>query len=117
MRISDWSSDVCSSDLRGIVAGRVGPRPLTHRDQGSMHENHFKKAIASGSVQLGLWQAFASALPAELCASCGFDWLLFDGEHGPNTVQTLLAQIQAVAAYPVRSEEHTSELQSLMRIS
>src|SRR3546814_14235921 len=70
-----------------------------------MHENHFKKAIASGSVQLGLWQAFASALPAELCASCGFDWLLFDGEHGPNTVQTLLAQIQAVAAYPVRSEE------------
>src|SRR3546814_6208600 len=59
------------------------------------------KEVAAGSVQLGLWQAFASALPAELCAPCGCVWLLFDGEHGPNTVQTLLAQIQAVAAYPV----------------
>lgn len=50
---------------------------------------------------MGIWQAFAHPLTAELCASTGFDWLLFDGEHGPNTVQTLLAQLQAVSAYPV----------------
>jgi 4-hydroxy-2-oxoheptanedioate aldolase len=68
-----------------------------------MRDNQFKKAIGSGPVPLGLWQAFASALPAEVCAACGFDWLLFDGEHGPNTVQTLLAQIQAVSSYPLEA--------------
>lgn len=66
-----------------------------------MRENRFKKSITRGEAQLGLWQAFAHPLTAELCASTGFDWLLFDGEHGPNTVQTLLAQLQAVSAYPV----------------
>src|SRR3546814_18328579 len=34
MRISDWSSDVCSSDLRGVGAGEsaacAGWRPATH---------------------------------------------------------------------------------------
>src|SRR5690606_26688911 len=35
------------------------------------------------------------------CAGAGFDWLLFDGEHAPNTPQTLLMQIQAVASSPV----------------
>lgn len=64
-----------------------------------MRENRFKQAIAAGQTQLGLWQALAHPLTAELCASAGFDWLLFDGEHGPNTVQTLLGQLQAVSAH------------------
>lgn len=50
---------------------------------------------------LGLWQALATPYTAEICAGAGFDWLLFDGEHAPNTAQTLLAQLQAVAPYPV----------------
>lgn len=50
---------------------------------------------------LGLWQALANGYTAEICAGAGFDWLLFDGEHAPNTLQTLLAQLQAVAPYPV----------------
>jgi len=50
---------------------------------------------------LGLWQALANPYTAEICANAGFDWLLFDGEHAPNTVQTLLAQLQAVAPYPI----------------
>ena len=41
------------------------------------------------------------AYTAEICAGAGYDWLLFDGEHAPNTIQTLLAQLQAVSAYPV----------------
>ncbi|HKR89665.1 MAG TPA: HpcH/HpaI aldolase/citrate lyase family protein [Phenylobacterium sp.] len=49
---------------------------------------------------IGLWQALANAYTAEICASSGYDWLLFDGEHAPNTLQTLLAQLQAVQAYP-----------------
>lgn len=63
--------------------------------------NGFKQAIAAGQAQLGLWQALANPYTAEVCAGAGYDWLLFDGEHAPNSVQTLLAQLQAVAPYPV----------------
>src|SRR5690606_37571560 len=31
----------------------------------------------------------------------GLDWLLIDGEHGPNDLGTILTQLQAAAAYPV----------------
>ena len=63
--------------------------------------NSFAERITSGRPQIGLWQALATSYTAEICASAGFDWLLFDGEHAPNTLQTLLAQLQAVAPYPV----------------
>jgi 4-hydroxy-2-oxoheptanedioate aldolase len=65
--------------------------------------NHFKSALAEGRLQIGLWQSLASAYAAEICAGAGYDWLLFDGEHAPNTVQTMLAQLQAVTAYPVEA--------------
>ncbi len=42
----------------------------------------------------------ANAYTAEICASAGFDWLLVDGEHAPNDLAALLAQAQAIAAYP-----------------
>ena len=35
-----------------------------------------------------------------MVAGAGFDWLLIDGEHAPNTVPTILAQLQAIAPYP-----------------
>ena len=54
-----------------------------------------------GRAMLGLWQALAAPYTAEICARAGFDWLLFDGEHAPNTAQTMLAQLQAVAPFPV----------------
>lgn len=59
----------------------------------------FLDRLAPGQPQLGLWQALANPYTAEICARSGFDWLLFDGEHAPNTVQTLLAQLQAVAPF------------------
>ncbi len=61
----------------------------------------FLQALQSGRAQLGLWQALAYPYTAEICARAGFDWLLFDGEHAPNTIQSLLAQLQAVAPFPV----------------
>lgn len=61
----------------------------------------FKDAIAAGRPQIGLWQALANPYTAEICAGAGFDWLLIDGEHAPNDVPLILAQLQAVAAYPV----------------
>jgi len=65
--------------------------------------NRLKTALAEGRPQFGLWQSLAHPYAAEICAAAGFDWLLFDGEHAPNTVTTLLAQLQAVAAYPVEA--------------
>jgi len=41
----------------------------------------------------------ADPIAAELCANTGFDWLLLDGEHAPNDLRTLLAQLQAIAPY------------------
>jgi 4-hydroxy-2-oxoheptanedioate aldolase len=65
--------------------------------------NRLKSALAEGRPQFGLWQSLGHPYTAEVCAAAGFDWLLFDGEHAPNTVTTLLAQLQAVSAYPVEA--------------
>ena len=65
-----------------------------------MWRNPLKHALADGRPQFGLWQALASPYTAELCAGAGHDWLLFDGEHAPNDIRSMLAQLQAVAPYP-----------------
>src|SRR3546814_5183016 len=90
MRISDWSSDVCSSDLRalgsrGAVVDFIGAQVET-RD--SALGNDLGKAASHvvGVLQLAP-QAFR------------------------------LGMGEGVAVWMQRSEEHTSELQSLMRIS
>lgn len=63
--------------------------------------NAFKQAIGQGKPQIGLWQALASPYTCEICAGAGFDWLLIDAEHAPNTIPLVLAQLQAAGAYPV----------------
>jgi 4-hydroxy-2-oxoheptanedioate aldolase len=63
-------------------------------------QNHFKRAIAAGRQQLGLWVSLANAYTAEVVAGAGFDWLVLDTEHSPNEVVDVLTQLQAVAPYP-----------------
>lgn len=63
-------------------------------------DNVFKRALARGDTQIGLWLGLADAYTAELCATAGFDWLLIDGEHGPNDLRSMLAILQALAPYP-----------------
>ena len=63
--------------------------------------NPFKAAIAEPGARIGLWLGLADPYAAELCATAGFDWLLIDGEHGPNDLRSMLAALQAVAPYPV----------------
>lgn len=63
-------------------------------------ENSFKAALKAGRPQIGLWLGLSSSYSAELLAGAGFDWLLIDGEHTPNNVQTVLTQLQAIAPYP-----------------
>ena len=63
--------------------------------------NHFKQALLDKKPQIGLWVGLADPYAAEALAGTGFDWLLIDGEHAPNDVRQVLAQLQAVAPYPV----------------
>lgn len=62
--------------------------------------NPFKRALAQKQLQIGLWLGLANAYTTEICAGAGFDWLLIDGEHAPNDLNTILAQLQAIAGYP-----------------
>ncbi len=60
--------------------------------------NQFKQALRQGRPQIGFWLGLASAYSAEICAGAGFDWLLIDCEHGPQSLPLVLAQLQAVDA-------------------
>ncbi|BBI53520.1 2,4-dihydroxyhept-2-ene-1,7-dioic acid aldolase [Vreelandella olivaria] len=61
--------------------------------------NTFKQALAQQASMWGCWAGFATGYATEIVASTGFDWLLIDGEHAPNTLPSILAQLQAVAPY------------------
>jgi 4-hydroxy-2-oxoheptanedioate aldolase len=62
--------------------------------------NPFKQALAAGRTQIGLWCTLSHHYALEAVSSAGFDWLLLDCEHSPNDLESLLPQLQAVAAYP-----------------
>ena len=61
----------------------------------------FAERLATSDRPLaGMWVCSGSPLIAEIAAGSGLDWLLIDGEHSPNSLESILAQLQAVAAYP-----------------
>src|SRR3546814_6900965 len=106
MRISDWSSDVCSSDL----LNRVGPVDIAER-------------VVAGRAAFPVRRVEQHNLLAALAAETRRDFvvLTLNIEHD-NRIRPL-QQIGNDDADALarsgrgRSEEHTSELQSLMRIS
>src|SRR3546814_2054617 len=124
MRISDWSSDVCSSDLQ------VGPRcPEAARlGKAGRQDAGALAAMLDDRFQHppGAAQAVAERLGrARLPARHIVDMVLQVGAH-PGAVEgdvdTMFGQVRRRPdprqhQYLRRSEEHTSELQSLMRIS
>ena len=59
------------------------------------------RLASAGRPLAGMWVCSGSPLVAEICAGGGPDWLLIDMEHAPNGLESVLAQLQAVAAYPV----------------
>jgi 4-hydroxy-2-oxoheptanedioate aldolase len=63
---------------------------------GNFPRNAFKHALARGERQVGLWCSLASPVATEVAAGAGFDWIVIDGEHGPNDITTLLPQLQAM---------------------
>jgi len=65
-----------------------------------LQRNAFKRAIAAGQLQIGLWSSLRSTIAAEIVGDSGFDWILLDTEHSPNEVPDLMAQMQALQKSP-----------------
>jgi 4-hydroxy-2-oxoheptanedioate aldolase len=63
-------------------------------------ENRLKAALARGEVQLGCWLSMATPVSAEIAGGAGFDWVLIDGEHAPNDLAAIRAQLQALNGSP-----------------
>src|SRR3546814_4663403 len=125
MRISDWSSDVCSSDLADA---------LSRADQVFL----FKRAMREAAMRHGVYATFlAKPMSNEPGSAMHIHQSLVDvktrrnlfmgkkaGQHSElfshylGGLQKYIPMAMALLAPNVnRSEEHTSELQSLMRIS
>ncbi|CUH99274.1 aldolase/citrate lyase family protein [Leisingera aquaemixtae] len=63
-------------------------------------KNTFKQALSQGKRQIGCWMSFADGQIAEIMGTCGFDWLVIDGEHAPNDIRSIRDQLIALAASP-----------------
>src|SRR3546814_3423486 len=111
MRISDWSSDVCSSDLH--LVGEVIVELAEQRKGARVHARGDRLQRADGLQVGGVPER---ALLAEFMIAV-VERAHHPVEHlgRPVEPQFLAELIRRVEA--LRSEEHTSELQSLMRIS
>src|SRR3546814_2811691 len=106
MRISDWSSDVCSSDLDIVSSGRIASCvcfPVGNRFDTSIglppgSPSSTRRSMSDPS------RSFASPRHSSADRSAS----------GPGVAEQ---DRDRKGVYPTRSEEHTSELQSLMRTS
>src|SRR3546814_10025546 len=116
MRISDWSSDVCSSDLYtsyefgdAFVGGgvRYVGSVKTEIDRATHDLPSYTLVDASAGYDFGRFRAQVNVKN------------LFDKHYFVNNYQTLFYGnvVGEPRSVTVRSEEHTSELQSLMRTS
>src|SRR3546814_4093170 len=106
MRISDWSSDVCSSDLVAAVRGSRYEwlqHTILAADAGITPEE--VRRVIDGPDADG-WERFEEALVRAA------DELVATARIGDDTWSTLRSELDEK-----RSEEHTSELQSLMPTS
>jgi 4-hydroxy-2-oxoheptanedioate aldolase len=61
-------------------------------------ENRLKARLNNKEATTGLWLSMANTYTAEIAGHIGFDWLLIDGEHAPNDIQTIMTQLQVLRA-------------------
>src|SRR3546814_9924518 len=106
MRISDWSSDVCSSDLK-VPRGR--PPAIERNSQ--LWVAQLWPNLCWDDSECPQVPPMTVDRPASSTAAMSQDSVGLLARHGE------LMDSQALIAFFKRSEEHTSELQSLMRIS
>src|SRR3546814_9050890 len=127
MRISDWSSDVCSSDLYALQARAHARR---HDFQAALASWQAAAALypdndAERYLQVESRPAYGSALlrggrvdeAVKVLQRIADDRRTRLGERHYDTAEARGFLAAALAKAGQRSEEHTSELQSLMRIS
>ena len=65
-----------------------------------MPRNSFRQDLREKRRLVGLFVGLGSPYSMEILATAGFDWLLIDAEHSPNTPASVLPQLQAAAPYP-----------------
>ena len=63
-------------------------------------KNPFKHALGAGEMQFGCWLGLLDNMSAEMMGHAGFDWLVVDGEHGPNHIQSILRLLQTLESTP-----------------
>src|SRR3546814_3428875 len=116
MRISDWSSDVCSSDLFG--ERRAGAKKERRQQRQLYSRRPYLPMIPHRALPFS-WSLHHSGNGALSSGLSG------KGRHFTHTAGDLQIEIHFLTNLRrirycgrcLRSEEHTSELQSLMRIS
>src|SRR3546814_3834151 len=123
MRISDWSSDVCSSDLVEIIIAVIcfGRASGDGHDAGNAEWISFAVVVSENS-RISSFIADRYHVPARLgnpevqtvCPS-SIQWII--GQRARGGVVPAGGHMLDTPGDFDRSEEHTSELQSLMRIS
>ena len=67
----------------------------------SLPDTFAQRLAASERPLIGLWVCSGSPVAAEIVAGSGTDWVLLDAEHSPNGLESTLAQLYAMSAYPV----------------
>src|SRR3546814_7110912 len=128
MRISDWSSDVCSSDLLAgqilhhiLAALRPGVPQLQQLSAGLHTHLSHGGSIAILECPLALAQTVQHGKAAILDRILGAGTSAGQQHAACSQCQNdSVKPVHALLLHPtsnLRSEEHTSELQSLMRIS
>src|SRR3546814_2556077 len=114
MRISDWSSDVCSSDLYRWVVPSGRSRILGLDGYGWHHERGDARADHWRAVRGRVDGAFHRLAPHHGRRSSGLRCQRIT--HAPLDPDRKNRPARAAHPAGIRSEEHTSELQSLMSI-
>src|SRR3546814_1633126 len=104
MRISDWSSDVCSSDLAGGLEqrSRLHRRQLGGRGKERNGDQRAQRHACTNS------RSTRHAAPHDSVRS--WNDIILNHDRGAGCAPSVVRRQQ-----PSRSEEHTSELQSLLR--
>src|SRR3546814_3894630 len=128
MRISDWSSDVCSSDLLPLHSIEPLRQPAAAARTLAQMRNADAWIFTSVNAVAHAQRLDAGVWPRTIAVGAATAAALRRPDHevelpdGAYTSEGVLAlsELQSVAgrryAIVTRSEEHTSELQSLMRI-
>src|SRR3546814_3987298 len=113
MRISDWSSDVCSSDLQITVSAVA--RQGAGKEALALVEQEYRRAVDHGFTQAEVDEQFAIRRPALRNAVAGVTT-----RRSATLADALAGEAEGDFVFvrpETRTDEHTSELQSLMGIS